>query len=366
MLRSTAIISDGQGTTRLEEILIRDPRENEVLVEVKSAGICQTDTNKINGLRESFIPGHEGAGVVVGTGQKVQNLEVGDRVLLNWAMPCNDCFQCDRGNKNLCETNSPIVGGKKYFDSELDTASFNGKSIPRLFNLGTFSRHTLIPETAATKFDAKLSFSSAGIVSCSVLTGYGSVMHTAKVSKGSIVAVIGCGGVGLNVIQTARLCGAKTIIAIDRDNERLKTSQAYGSTNLIQVVSTDLVPVIEQVLGLSNGRGVDYSFECTGIPQLAFAPLAMIRHGGTAVQISGVEQELSVDMNLFEFDKKYINPLYGNCDPERDIPEIVSLYTKEKFILDEQITHTFKLEDHAEVFKKFERKEIGKGVFITN
>ncbi len=368
MIKSYAIISDGKGHSRLENIVVRPPDETEILVEVKAAGICRTDINKISRIGESFIPGHEGAGLVLETGNQVTKIKPGDRVLLNWAMPCNACYQCDLGNQNLCETNSPIVSGTKYFSKTLNTALFSGQPIPRLFNLGTFSKHTVVKESAVTKIDADIPYPLAGIVSCSVLTGFGSVVHTAKVSAGSSVAVIGCGGIGMNVIQSAKLSKAKTIIAIDTDTKRLNLSKTFGSTHqlLANPAEPDLQSTLAQIKALTDGRGTDFCFECTDIPALSVVPLAMIRHGGTAVQISGVEQELTVDMSLFEFDKKYINPLYGNCIPEKDIPRILSLYQSNEYKLEEQITQVYPLEDFELMFKKISNKEVLKGVFIIS
>ena len=367
MLQSHALISDGNGHIHLREIQVRKPLENEVLVEMKAAGICRTDLNKMSGLGEAFIPGHEGAGLVLETGSEVSKVKAGDKVLLNWAMPCNDCFQCNLGNQNLCEENSPIVSGTKYFDRSLDTAHLNGQSIPRLFNLGTFSRHTVVKESALTKISSDIPYPTAGMVSCSVLTGYGSVVHSAEVRAGSSVAVIGCGGIGMNVIQTAQLSQANMIIAIDPDPERLELSKKFGSTHQLMANPKEpkMASTIDRIKQLTGGRGADFGFECTGIPALSVAPLAMIRHGGTAVQISGVEQEMMVDMSLFEFDKKYINPLYGNCNPELDIPRILSHYQNREYELDRQFT-AFPLEEFEMVFNKIQNKEIIKGVFTIN
>lgn len=368
MLQSYAIVSDGKGDSQLKDIEVREPLDNEVLVEIKAAGICQTDLNKIKSLGETFIPGHEGAGLVQAIGSGVSKFKVGDRVALNWAQPCLNCYQCQLGNQNLCTENSPIVGKSKYFNKSLETSLFHGGNIPRLFNLGTFSKHTLVKESALTKIDNDISFQVAGILSCSVLTGYGSVVRAANVLEGSTVAIIGCGGIGINVIQSSVLRKAKKIIAIDNCEERLNLTENFGSTHQLLVAKDDLnlEKTISQVLGLTQERGADYCFECTGIPELAIIPLAMIRNGGTAIQISGVEESLVVDMNLFEFDKKYINPLYGSCIPENDIEILLSHYRKKEFKLEEQISNVSPIKDFQKLFKQIEKKEIVKGVLIMD
>ena len=366
MIKSFAIISDGAGHASIEDIEVSRPKQDEVLIQVKAAAICRTDVNKMEGLGERFIPGHEGAGIVLEVGPQVSKVKAGDRVVLNWAMPCENCYQCNLGSKNLCENNSPIVGETKYFDKTLKTARFNNQYIPRLFNLGTFSKHTLVKASAVTKISPETPYPEASIISCSVLTGYGSVVHTANVSPGSTVVVIGCGGIGMNVIQSCKIKQAKTIIAIDSNPDRLHSSKGFGSTHrlLANRAEPDLASAVHQVKELLGGRGADFCFEGTGIPSLSVVPLAMIRNGGTAVQISGVEQELLVDMNLFEFDKKYINPLYGGCTPEKDIPEILALYDKNEYQLTEQITSTYPISEFKTALQKLSEGEVLKAVLL--
>lgn len=192
-----------------------------------------------------------------------------------------------------------------------------------------------------------ISFEAASIISCGVMTGYGSVVNAAKVKPGSSVAVLGAGGVGLNVIQAAKISGAAMIVAIDINLGRLKMAIQFGATHTIiaQKADTGLLRAAQQIKELTDGRGADYAFECTAVAQLGMAPLAMIRNAGMAIQVSGIEQEINVDMRLFEWDKIYINPLYGKCRPQIDFPQIVELYENGKLMLEEMITRTYKLDD---------------------
>lgn len=209
-------------------------------------------------------------------------------------------------------------------------------------------------------------FASAAIVGCGVMTGYGSVVNAAKVKTGSSVVVLGTGGVGLNVIQGARIAGANKIIAVDINPLRLEMAKEYGATHVILAEKSDkgLINTAKIVKTMTNGRGADYAFECTAIPELGAAPLAMIRNAGMAVQVSGIEQEITIDMNLFEWDKIYINPLYGKARPQIDFPILQDLYVKGDLILDKMVTRTYALDDLAQAFADMHAGKNAKGVIV--
>lgn len=360
---SKAAISHGDGAFTLETIEVFPPQGDEVLVEIKAAGICHTDYDSLT-WGKPIVMGHEGAGVVKEVGPKVTKIKPGDSVILNWAIPCGKCFQCREGNQHICEKNSPVTAGNKASGGHagLERTLWNGKPIERSFSLGTMSELTVVREAAAVKFDGDVPFASAAIVGCGVMTGYGSVVNAAKVKSGSSVVVLGAGG--LNAIQGARIAGAKIIVAVDLSSTRLKMAQEYGATHIIQAKKADkgLLEVAQQVKNLTDGRGADYAFECTAIPELGAAPLAMIRNAGVACQVSGIEQEIKIDMNLFEWDKLYINPLYGQCNPERDFPKILSLYKEGKLKLDELVTRTYPLENLSQAFDDMHQGGNAKGV----
>jgi S-(hydroxymethyl)glutathione dehydrogenase/alcohol dehydrogenase len=211
-----------------------------------------------------------------------------------------------------------------------------------------------------------MTFPAASIISCGVMTGYGSVVNAAKVKEGSSVVVLGTGGVGLSVIQGAKVAKAGMIIAIDINPNKLTIARAFGATYSLRASENDkgLLKAAEQVKALTDGRGADYAFECTAIPELGAAPLAMIRNAGTAVQVSGIEQEITIDMNLFEWDKTYINPLYGKCRPQIDIPDIINLYDDGQIQLEEMITRTYKLDELHKAFDDLLGGRNAKGVIV--
>jgi S-(hydroxymethyl)glutathione dehydrogenase/alcohol dehydrogenase len=368
LIISKAAIAKGDGSFVIDKITVSDPQENEVLIKVKAAGLCHTDHDSLN-WGKPIVMGHEGAGVVEKVGSDVSALAVGDQVILNWATPCMTCFQCKKGNEHICENNSPVVAGSNGHTpghAHLEGTKWNGKNIERSFNIGTISEYTLVKESACVKLDSNMPMPSASIISCGVMTGYGSVVNSAKLTARSSAVILGTGGVGLNVIQGARISGASKIIAIDINSKRLEMAKKFGATHTILADKNDkgLLNAAEKVKKMTEGRGADYAFECTAIPALGAAPLAMIRNAGTAVQVSGIEEEITIDMNLFEWDKIYINPLYGKCRPQIDFPKLINLYDKGDLMLDEMITRTYPLENLQQAFDDMLTGRNAKGVIV--
>jgi len=363
-MKTRAAISKGDGNFFIDEIEVLEPSADEVMVQLKAAGICHTDWDSLS-WEESLILGHEGAGVIISIGTNVTHVQPGDKVLLNWAIPCGDCYQCKEGNTCICEKYSISAEGKK---GQTDKTYWNGKMINRSFSLGTMSGYTVVRKEAVTKIEVEISYASAAIVGCGVMTGYGSAINAAEVKRDSNVAVIGCGGVGLNVIQGAKIAGASKIIAIDLKSQRLEMALKFGATHILQSTPDDaeLSLVKEKVFALTENRGADYAFESTGNPALGAAPLLLTRHAGKAIQVSGVEQELTIDMTLFEWDKLYLNPLYGKCNPDRDFPKIFDHYKKGELLLDELVSKTYTLEQLKQAFDDMLEGRIAKGVILLN
>lgn len=366
MLNSKAAIADGKGNYSIQLLEIDDPQGDELLIQIKAAGICHTDWDS-QSWGKPLIMGHEGAGIVRKVGPDVSTLKEGDAVILNWAVPCYHCFQCQEGNQHLCEVNSAVVAGNEVSGghARLESSRLNGIPLERAFSLGTMSEFALVRESACVKIVADIPFTSAAIISCGVMTGYGSVVNVAKVKAGSSVVVLGTGGVGLNVIQGARISGAAKIIAIDINGSRLEMAKQYGATHTILASKDDdgLLEAAKQVKILTE-RGADYSFECTAIPSLGAAPLAMIRNGGTAVQVSGIEEEIKIDMRLFEWDKVYINPLYGKTRPQIDFKILQELYANGQLMLDTMVTQTYPLDQLQKAFSDMHKGINAKGVII--
>jgi len=357
-MKAKAAVTTGNGTFTIETIDVGMPQADEVLVEMKAAGVCHTDWDSLS-WGDTLVLGHEGAGVIQAVGSQVTHVQPGDPVLLNWAISCGTCFQCLLGNHTLCERDGHAHEGSTHW---------HGNPIRRSFAIGTMSTLSVVRKEAVVKIDVDLSFPSAAIVGCGVMTGYGSVVKAARVVPGSSVAVIGCGGVGLNVIQGARIAGAERIIAVDLKPARLAMARRFGATHCIQPApdDRDLSQAAEAVKALTAERGADYAFEATGNPALGAAPLRMVRHAGTAIQVSGIEQDLTIDMNLFEWDKVYLNPLYGKCNPVIDFPRLFKLYKKGDLLLDELVTQTYPLDQLGQAFEDMMAGKNAKGVLVLS
>ncbi len=352
-----AIVTDGMGHFELMEVQLGDPAPGEVLVEIKASGVCHTDFDSLSWKRRMIL-GHEGAGEVIACGERVTNVQPGDRILLNWAIPCGDCFQCRNGAENICEQ-KPTVPDERF--------RCGNEPLNTSFHLGTMATHTVVPWQATVRIGVDIPFPSAAILGCGVMTGFGSVVNAARVEKGCSVVVLGTGGVGLSVIQGAVHACARTIIAVDVNPNRLALARQFGATHTVQAsrADTGLRDAALQIKQMTE-RGADYAFECTAVPELGAAPLSMVRNGGTAVAVSGVEQVVPVDMELFEWDKRYINPLYGQCRPFIDFPVLLSLYQQRRLKLDEMVTRTYPLSDLAEAFEHMKQGINAKGVLIPN
>ncbi|HEY4942210.1 MAG TPA: alcohol dehydrogenase catalytic domain-containing protein [Rhizomicrobium sp.] len=331
---STALVTAGDAQFSLQQVELGDPQANEVLVELKASGVCHTDLDMLN-RRFAHVMGHEGAGVVLAAGANVEHVAPGDRVILNWAIPCGECFQCRLGRENICEKRPYVPTARR---------NWNGKPLYPSFGLGTMATHTVVPRQAVVKIDVEIPYASAALLGCGVMTGFGSVTNAAKVKPGSSVVVLGTGGVGLSCIQGAAHAGAAMIVAVDINPQRLELAKQFGATHSFLAAKDDagLIEASRQVKKLV-GRGADYAFECTAVPELGAAPLAFICNGGTAIAVSGIEQVVAIDMQLFEFDKLYMTPLYGQCRPSIDFPILLSLYANKKLKLDEMVTRTYPL-----------------------
>jgi S-(hydroxymethyl)glutathione dehydrogenase/alcohol dehydrogenase len=234
------------------------------------------------------------------------------------------------------------------------------------FSLGTMATHAIVPEAAILKLPEAVPYEVAAIMGCAVMTGFGSTVNAARVVEGSTVVVLGCGGVGLSTMLGALYCKAARVIAVDVNPARLELAKQFGATETLLADRNDrgLLEAAKEVKRRNGGRGADYAFECTAVPELGPAPLAMVRSAGTAVGVSGIEQVVSVDMELFEWDKTYINPLYGACRPQRDFPLLIDLYLRKQLPLDAMVTRRYTLDDLEQAFADMHAGINAKGVLM--
>lgn len=346
MRTARAAIADGVGGFTIDEITVGAPQRDEVLVRIHAAGICHTDHASLS-WRRPLVMGHEGAGVVLEVGANVAHVVPGDAVVLNWCIPCGTCFQCRRGDTVLCETSRPAhVLEPSPGHAHRDGTRWRDAPVDRSFNLGTLCELALVRKEAVTAVPPDVPMAVAAIAGCGVMTGVGSVLNVAQVQPGETVAVLGCGGVGLNIVQGARLAGASRIIALDALAPALDRALSLGATDVIAVDRDDPEQhaAVAAVRALTGGRGADYAFEATSVPAVAFVPLLLVRDGGMALQVSGINDPVTVPMPWFMWNKRYVTPLYGGCVPQRDFPRLFARYLAGDLRLDELVTRTYPLE----------------------
>ncbi|MGN6739465.1 zinc-binding dehydrogenase [Dyella sp.] len=359
-----AIIADGEGRFGIETIEVDPPAAGEVRVAITAAGVCHTDHASLH-WPGPLVMGHEGAGYVESIGGGVEGLQISQPVLLNWAIPCGHCFQCARGAAPLCERTHeldvPRLGTSR---AHAGATRWNGRAIDRAFHLGTFARYTVVRAEAVTPLPAELTPDAACILGCAVMTGVGSAVNVADVQPSDTVAVLGCGGVGLNVIQGARIAGARAVIAIDRVPARLQHAHALGATHTLIAHDddTDHARLVAAVQALTDGRGVDHAFEATGAPALAFLPLKLARHGGNALQVSGAHGAASLPLTDLFWNKRYLAPLYGGCVPSRDFPRLFTWLAEGRLELAGLISHRYPMEALDQAFDDMLQGRSSKGV----
>ena len=381
-----AAVAPGDGTFAIETVELAAPGAGEVLVALRASGVCHTDWDSLHWKRP-LILGHEGAGIVAATGDGVTAVRPGDRVLLNWAIPCGICFQCRAGHENICEDRGTVPDARfrrkvsSKATSLITTAEVEGRArrvaagntgsagpgeFNAAFSLGTMATHALVPQAAVVPLPDDVPFEVGAILGCAVMTGFGSAVKPARVQARSTVVVLGCGGVGLSVILGAHYCRAARIIAIDIHPARLQLAKQFFATETLLADRNDkgLVAAAAEIRRRTAGRGADYAFECTAVPELGPAPLAMVRNAGTAVGVSGIEKVVPVDMELFEWDKLYINPLYGGCRPQRDFPLLMQLYRRGVLPLDRMITRSNPITDLKQAFHDMHAGLNAKGVLL--
>ena len=332
----------------IETVDVEGPREGEVLVEIKSTGICHTDAFTLSGDDpEGLFPailGHEGAGVVLEIGDGVTSLSPGDHVIPLYTPECRSCNYCTSGKTNLCQAIRETQG-RGLMPDESSRFSIGGEKVLHYMGTSTFSNYTVVPEIALAKIREDAPFEKVCYIGCGVTTGLGAVMNTAKVEAGATVAVFGLGGIGLNVVQGARLAGAERIIGIDLNPQRQLLAEQFGMTDFIN--PTDVANVVEAIVDLTDG-GVDYSFECIGNTDVMRQALECCHKGWGESIIIGVAaagQEIATRPFQLVTGRVWRGTAFGGAKGRTDVPQIVDWYMDGKINIDDLITHTLGLDE---------------------
>jgi S-(hydroxymethyl)glutathione dehydrogenase/alcohol dehydrogenase len=347
----------------IETISLEGPKAGEVLVEIKATGICHTDSFTLTGEDpEGLFPavlGHEGAGVVVEVGAGVKSVKTGDHVIPLYTPECRECEYCISGKTNLCQAIRETQGRGLMPDGS-SRFSAGGESIYHYMGTSTFSNYTVLPEIALAKIREDAPFDKVCYIGCGVTTGIGAVMNTAKVSAGDNVVVFGLGGIGLNVIQGARLVGADMIVGVDINPDRIDLATKFGMTHFVnpKEVEGDLVPYL---VDLTKG-GADYSFECIGNVTTMRQALECCHKGwgeSVIIGVAGAGQEISTRPFQLVTGRVWRGTAFGGAKGRTEVPKIVDWYMDGKINIDDLITHTMPLED---INKGFDLMHEGKSI----
>ncbi|HEY0448076.1 Zn-dependent alcohol dehydrogenase [Actinophytocola sp.] len=330
------------GDTKLElrdDVRTTDVGPREIRVRVKATGVCHSDLSAMDGTLPALAPGiigHEGAGEVVEAGPQVDHLAVGDHVALTFVPPCGTCVNCRGGRPHLCAIHSIAAFMNPRFLVG-DTPAFG------YAGTGTFAEELVVPADGAVKIPDDVPFEIAALVACGAMTGVGAVVNTAKVEPGATVLVIGCGGVGISVIQGARLSGAATIVAVDPVADKHETAKHFGATHAITPEQ-----LAETHAALTASQGWDYTFDVVGAPATIRSAWDNARRGGTVVVVGAGRGDAMVSFSaqeLFLHDKRLLGSFYGGADVHRDYPRLLALWRAGRLDLEGMISKRITLDE---------------------
>jgi len=362
-----AILYESGKPLVIEDIRVSDPGPAEVIVRMKAAGVCHSDLHVMKGdlpMPCPIILGHEGAGVVEAVGAGVTSVQPGDRVWPIWRSSCGRCEYCQLGRPALCELGTAMRFTGLMPDGKTRFHTLGGTPIRHYAGVSTFSSLSCMPESAVVRIESDISNEHAALISCGVITGLGAVTHAAQVRPGATVAVFGCGGVGLNIVQGARMVGAVKIIAVDTVASKEAHAKNLGATHFINSTDTDPVAAIKE---LTHGLGADFTFEAIGLPEPIEQAFDATRKGGTCV-VAGIcrsDARARINVNQLLYAEKTLKgTLYGSMRPRIDLPRIVHLHQCGSLALDELLTRTWRLNEINEAYASLERGEVARSLIV--
>ena len=356
-----AVLHEFNAPLVVEELELDPPRAGEVLVRMAASGVCHSDLHVVQGIHPTALPavlGHEGAGIVEEVGPGVADLAPGDHVMLSWLPYCGRCRHCIRGRPNRCENVA-------WYDATMEdgTCRFHLDGSPiHHYNTSSFAERSVVPARTAIRVDPALPLTELALMGCAVMTGVGAVLNTAQVRPGDSVAVVGCGGVGLNVVQGACIAGATVIVAVDTVPAKLELARELGATHTVDAAAGDPV---EAVLELVAG-GVDHAFEALGRPETIETTLRLTGRGGQAVLIGMAPPDARVPLDALTvtLEERCVRGCwYGSCVPLRDFPLLVDLYRDGRLQLDSLIANCT-LDEVNEAFRRMEAGETARTVIV--
>jgi S-(hydroxymethyl)glutathione dehydrogenase / alcohol dehydrogenase len=354
----------------IETVQLEGPHPGEVLVEIKASGVCHTDAFTLSGADpEGLFPailGHEGAGVVVEVGEGVKSVKVGDRVIPLYTPECRQCEYCLSFKTNLCQA-IRATQGRGVMPDGTSRFSIDGQMIHHYMGTSTFSNYTVLPEIAVAKIREDAPFDKVCYIGCGVTTGIGAVINTAKVEPGANVVVFGLGGIGLNVIQGARMVGANMIVGVDINPSKRALAEKFGMTHFVnpKEVEGDLVPYL---VDLTKG-GADYSFECIGNVNVMRQALECCHKGwgvSVIIGVAGAGEEIRTRPFQLVTGRVWKGSAFGGARGRTDVPKIVDWYMEGKINIDDLITHVMPIEQINDAFDLMHKGESIRSVVTFN
>ena len=342
----------------METVVVPDPGPGEAVVAIQACGVCHTDLHyREGGINDDFpfLLGHEAAGVVESVGPDVDDVAVGDYVILNWRAVCGSCRACTRGQPQYCFATHNATQKMTLSD---------GTELSPALGIGAFCDKTLVAAGQCTKVDSAAPATAAGLLGCGVMAGIGAAINTAGVARGQSVAVFGCGGVGDAAIAGSRLAGASTIIGIDVDDRKLEWATQFGATHVCNSATEDPVAFVQSVTG---GFGADVCIEAIGKPEVYRQAFEARDLAGTVVLVGVPTPEMTLELPYLEVFGRggaLKSSWYGDCLPSRDFPMLIDLYLQGRLHLDGFVSETISLDDVEEAFHKMERGEVLRSVVV--
>ncbi|MDJ1134073.1 Zn-dependent alcohol dehydrogenase [Streptomyces iconiensis] len=349
------VILEGERAQVVDDLEVRAPGPGEVLVGIRAAGLCHSDLSVIDGtipFPRPVVLGHEGAGVVEAVGEGVGHVVPGDHVALSTIANCGACAECARGRPTMC---------RKAIGRPDRPFSRGGSTLYNFASNSAFAERTVVKAVQATKIPEDIPFPSAALIGCGVLTGVGAVLNRAKVDQGETVVVIGVGGIGLNVLQGARIAGASTIVAVDANPEKGDVARRFGATHFVDASAvSDTVAAVKEILP----DGADHTFECVGSTALVRQAIDLLDRHGQAVLLGmpAADAEASFLPAAMFLDKSILGCRYGSSQPPRDIALYASLYREGRLMLDELVTEVYPIEDFDKAADDAHHGRVARGV----
>jgi S-(hydroxymethyl)glutathione dehydrogenase / alcohol dehydrogenase len=361
MSMKAAVLYGAHQPLVVEELSLLPPRHGEVRVRFAASGVCHSDLHYIKGDRTCPMPvvmGHEGAGVVEEVGAGVSYVQPGDHVILSLVPACGRCEDCVAGRPNLCAVRYTLNGNLPDGTTRLRKGQ---DEIKHFACVSSFAEYGVVPEGSLVRIDKDMPLEQAALIGCCVTTGVGAALWTAKVQPGTSVVVIGCGGVGLNIVQGAALAGAERIIAVDTVPSKLEYAEAFGATHQVNASAVDPVQAVRD---LTKCRGADYAFEAIGLTETSIQALQSTRRGGKAIIVGVIRQgaQLTIDPDFLHQDRQLLGCTYGSANMRAGMPQLIDLYRAKKLKLDELVSRTYKLEDINEAFEALDHGEVARSI----